>query len=303
MKKIIVPTDFSEHAGYALEVAAAIAKKTNAKIYLLHVMDNLWLEDGVEGSSRYQDVTTDGVTSFKIVDREFDKLIKKHKLNNYKLLQEHKFSNVYDTVLKHANGHNVDLIVIGAYGSNGSKETFIGSNTEKIIRMADTPVLTVKHRYEDFNPQNIVFASLFLDEAKYIFPKLKTFSELYEAKLHLLKVITPNRFERTPLGVALMNKFAKIFNLKDFTSNLYADFSIEGGILNFSSEINADIIAITTHGKRRLSYLINGNLTDGIVNESAKAILSFKVLDVKEEISDEFRKDFYDYYFGEYGIA
>ena len=39
MKRILVPTDFSKHAEYALRVAAQIAKKNNSKIYLLHMLE------------------------------------------------------------------------------------------------------------------------------------------------------------------------------------------------------------------------------------------------------------------------
>ena len=39
MKRILVPTDFSDHAEYALKVAAQIARKNNGEIYLLHMLE------------------------------------------------------------------------------------------------------------------------------------------------------------------------------------------------------------------------------------------------------------------------
>lgn len=297
MKNLLVPTDFTEHADYALETAVSISKKTGAKIYLLNIIDKLYTtQGGVD--KRYEDVTIEGITELKEVDIRLNERVKKHKLENIELLRVYKFDSVHRTIIKYAEDYDADLIILGAYGDSGSEESFIGSNTEKVMRSSYIPVLTIKQRYENFNPENIVFASLFLNEAERVFPKLKSFSDLYDAHLHLLRVITPQRFERTPISIALMNKFAVQFKLENFSSNLYADYSIEGGIINFSNEIDADIIAITTHGKRRLTYLINGNVTDEIINESAKAILSFKVKDVLEQISEEFRENYADYYYG-----
>lgn len=297
MKTLLVPTDFTEYADYALEVAAIIAKKTGAKIHLLNVIDKLYIQEN--GTyNRYDDVTLNGVTEHREVNKRFNERVKKYQLQNVELLKEYKSDTVYGSIIKYAENYEAELIIMGAYGNSGSEESFIGSNTERVMRNSDIPILTIKHRCENFNLNNIVFASLFLSEAKRIFPKLKSLSELFNSKIHLLKVITPARFERTPIAIALMNKFATEFNLKDYTVSLYADNSIEGGIINFSNEIEADVIAITTHGKRRLTYLINGNLTDEVVNESAKAILSFKVKDVLEEISEEFLENYKDYYYG-----
>lgn len=297
MKTLLVPTDFTEYADFALEVAASISKKTGAKIYLLNVIDKIYRKE--DGSyNRYEDVTLNGITEHKEVDKRFNERKKKYQLQDVELLKESQFDTVYGSILKYGDQYKADLIIMGAYGNSGSEESFIGSNTERVMRNSSIPVLTIKQRYENFNINNIVFASLFLSEAKRIFPKLKSLAELFNSKIHLLKVITPARFERTPIAIALMNKFAAEFNLKDYTVNLYADNSVEGGIINFSNEVEADIIAITTHGKRRLTYLINGNLTDEVVNESAKAILSFRVRDVLEEISEEFRENYRDYYYG-----
>lgn len=297
MKNLLVPTDFTEHADYALEVAAAIAKKTGAKIYLLTIIDKIQTTPE-QAKKRAKALNLEAASELKEVNKRLKEGVKKHQLQDVELLTVYKTESIYSTIIKYAEDYKAELIVLGAYGQSGAHESFIGSNAEKVMRSSYIPVLTVKQRYENFNPKNIVFASLFLNEAERVFPKLKLFSDLYGAKLHLLRVITPQRFERTPIIFALMNKFAAYFKLENFSANLYADYSIEGGIINFSNDVNADIIAITTHEKRRLTYLINGNIVDEVVNESAKAILSFKVKNLLEELSEEFRENYADYYYG-----
>ena len=79
----------------------------------------------------------------------------------------------------------------------GVHEVFIGSNTEKVVRLADCPVLTVKDRHADFNPKNVVFASNFYGEANDNFDQISDFISLFDAHVHLLKVNTPDHFEST----------------------------------------------------------------------------------------------------------
>ena len=56
MKKILVPTDFSEYAMHAAKLAADIARKYEARIYFLHVVDMPTYESGIIPGQSQQDV-------------------------------------------------------------------------------------------------------------------------------------------------------------------------------------------------------------------------------------------------------
>ena len=58
-----------------------------------------------------------------------------------------------------AQKHNADLIVMGSHGATGIKEFFVGSNTEKVVRHSEIPVMVIKKRMEKFNPTSFAFAS------------------------------------------------------------------------------------------------------------------------------------------------
>ena len=108
---------------------------------------------------------------------------------------------------------NSDLIVMGSHGISGFSKVFIGSNTEKVVRLADSPVLTIKNEIEDFGVKNMVFASNFFEESHTVFKKIKFFADLYKTHIYLLKVITPKEFEPTPVSQKLLNRFINRFNL------------------------------------------------------------------------------------------
>ena len=61
------------------------------------------------------------------------------------------FEMAFDGIVKNGKAHNADLIVMGSHGANGFQEMFIGSNTEKVVRNADVPVLVIKREEAKFN--------------------------------------------------------------------------------------------------------------------------------------------------------
>ena len=272
MKTILVPTDFSEHALHALKVAAHIAKKINAKIVLAHVH--------IFPSSEYAiDVSYQKYFNQIIVQAE-------EKLNNLAEmdflkgieLSKHFASNTPTWKLVCGDlFKDVDLIVLGSHGKGGFNQSFLGSSTEKIIRMASSPVLTIKELPAEFSINSMVFASNFYDESYPAFKSIKFFADLYQSHIYLLKIITPKDFESTPVSESLLNSFAEEFKLKDYSINIYNAHNIETGIIDFSDEKDTDLIAIETHGRTGFAHLINGSLAEGIARHEPKPVLSIKI--------------------------
>lgn len=280
MKTILVPTDFSEHAFYALKVAACIAKKINAELILVHAYNF----PSAEFAENYYYKEFYDQTKIQ-ANKELDKLIESKYLKGIKI-NEHFVTNmllwelVTDKRFKH-----VDLVVIGSHGKSGLSNMFIGSNTEKVVRLANAPVLTIKKDDDNFNINKIVFASNFYGESYSVFEKIKFFADLYKAHIDLLKVITPKNFEPTSVSKKLMEDFAKKFKLSNFAINIYNETIIEKGITDFSDDTNADMIAIETHGRTGISYLINGSLAEDVVNHEDRPVLSVKIKDIPTNIS------------------
>ena len=58
---------------------------------------------------------------------------------------------------------------------------------------------------------------------------------------------------------------------------MYSDVSVEKGILNFSKEINADLIALSTHGRTGLAHFFTGSVTKNLSKKALKPMLTIKV--------------------------
>lgn len=277
MKNILVPTDFSECASFAVKTAIDIAKKNDATLHLLHVVD-IPLTSYDVGMNTYENIPE---TMFLMnhAKENMEKLIKEDIFKGVNCTNTVEFDLTYARISNEAKNKKADLIVMGSHGASGFQEFVVGSNAERVVRFSECPVLTVKENRSPFEPQNIVLASDFTEDSKAFFEKFAAFSQLFDAHLHLLKVNTAINFETTATSRKLMEDFLVNHDLehKNCSVHIYNDDSEEDGIINFCKEVDADLIVIGTHGRTGLSHLVNGSLAESVINHAARPILSIKL--------------------------
>ncbi|MFM1876842.1 MAG: hypothetical protein RL266_2579 [Bacteroidota bacterium] len=271
MKKILVPTDFSESAYAAAEVAAHIAKKTDARVYLLHVVSLLEYGDEEEISKQ--------LFVMKLVRKRMQEMVEQPFFEGVNVVEALQFDLVHENVNKLAIKNEVDLIVMGSHGVSGIKEIIWGSNAQKILRRSKCPVLTVKSVPKSLDFKNIVFASNFDTEVEGAFFHIERFAELFGSKLHLLRVCTTAEFSTTRSANEKMHALAKATGLKEYTTNVYNSITLESGVSEFAKETDADLVAIATHGRDGLLHILAGSRTESLVNHGDIPILSITMQD------------------------
>ena len=87
----------------------------------------------------------------------------------------------------------------------------------------------------------------------------------------------PNNFKSTEVSKKIMADFVGSFNVSDYTTHIYNDTNVEKGILNFSKSINADLIGMSTHGRKGLSHFFNGSISEDLVNHAQRPVVTFKI--------------------------
>lgn len=145
-EKILVPVDFSEHSEYALEVASKIAKQHGAGIILFHM---LGLSDSVLANSEIAE-EAEAKYYLKLAKEKIKEYTEKEYLKNVSvetIIQNYKDFEEVNAV---AQEQHCDLVVMGSHGTSGFSELFVGSNTEKVVRTSDIPVIVIKDQHEDF---------------------------------------------------------------------------------------------------------------------------------------------------------
>jgi nucleotide-binding universal stress UspA family protein len=100
---------------------------------------------------------------------------------------------------------------------------------------------------------------------------------MYDATVHLVRINTPGNFQRDAIVKQYMKDFAKKLMLKNYTVNIFNDFSEEEGIIYFADSINADMIAMATHGRTGFAHVLAGSIAEDVVNHSKRPVLTFVV--------------------------
>jgi nucleotide-binding universal stress UspA family protein len=276
MKKILVPTDFSDHSEYALRVAAQIAREHDGEIYLMHMLElPNHGSDAVMGSgSEIPEI----MFFIRKAHERFDEFKSAPYLDGISIIEAVQFEKAFDGIMKASKKHDIDLIVMGSHGASGFHEMFIGSNTEKVVRTSDVPVLVIKKEEGNFNPTKFVFASDFSDEIKKPFTKVVDFANSFTSHLHLVMINTPNDFKSTHAAEKIINNFASQFDIRNgYTAHIYNDVNIEKGTLHFANSINADLIGMCTHGRQGLAHFFNGSISEDLVNHSVRPVVTFRI--------------------------
>ncbi|WP_298892765.1 universal stress protein [uncultured Psychroserpens sp.] len=276
MKKIILPVDFSKHSEYALETAATLAKKHNAQLIVMNMLE---LSESIfsESSSDKQEEMLFMLAS---ANKTFESFLDKDYLEGIDVVPMIKRHKVFKEVDIIAKQEDADLIVMGSRGHSNHDGIFTGSNTEKVVRHSDTPVLVVKGKHTNVDFDNVVLATDFSEESIPAFKKASNLLNTLGNKITLLHINTPhNGFRSTDEIETKANEFLKKADAKDWKDHIkYAsDYSVEDGVLNHSKRTGAQLLAMTTHGKTGLSHFFGGSIAEDVVNHSMLPVITFKL--------------------------
>ena len=275
MYKILVPVDFSEKSNYAVKMAAKIGKNIEAEIYLLHLVE---LPSGI--------IDMGAGSNFSIPESMMYLRKVKEKILDLKATYFHddqivrysiKFQNPFEGITDYVKKINANLIVMGSKGVSDFEEMIIGSNTEKVVRTSTIPVIVVKADSKKFKFKKLVFASNYDDENKGAFVDFLNFAKQFKTEIHLLKINTAISFENSFITKEKIKNFIKDFDLPKNTIHIHNDESVVKGITNFAKGIEADLIALTTHGRSGLSSLFNSSIAKSVSKSVLRPVITFKI--------------------------
>ncbi|UCD60759.1 MAG: universal stress protein [Flavobacteriaceae bacterium] len=278
MKKILVPVDFSEHAAYALEVAAKLAKDFNSEIIVLHMMG---LSEAYLTKSESEEAA-EAHFYMKLAKKRYETFLDKPFLKGVKITEMVQNYKIFSEINQLAKEKDIDLIVMGSHGASGVSEIFVGSNTEKVVRTSDIPVLVIKEPTPLFSPELVVFACDLRVESIKAYHNARALFSQWNLKLHLVYVNLPNEeFMSTEEMKKKAEFFLKIAHNGEVPSNTeieyVSDYSIEGGIFNYANDVNADLIAIPTHGRSGIAHFFKGSIGEDVVNHANLPVITFRV--------------------------
>jgi nucleotide-binding universal stress UspA family protein len=280
MKTILVPYDFSKESQYAFEFAKGLAEKTKNKLKLFHVIElptpqsfNSFGEAGAFSNEGTQIFMIELIEKRKRQMKEFEEAFKD---SDFTFESKMVFGNPFVGITNEILEIKADIVIMGSKGSSGLEEVLIGSNTEKVVRNATCPVITIKGAVTPDDIKKVVFASDFSEVPGDVVKRLKAAVDTIDAELHLVKINTPSLFENTRTSMEKINSFIEDYEITATSKMVYNSASEEDGILEYADDINADMIAMSTHGRTGFLHLLSGSIAEDVVNAATRPVWTMK---------------------------
>jgi nucleotide-binding universal stress UspA family protein len=202
-------------------------------------------------------------------------------------------------ILEYAEGHNIDLIVMGTHGRQGLGYLFLGSVAQELVRKALCPVYTIRESEKPKLPhkyKTVLSPIDFSDYSKMAMLMARDVAKLYGAKLQILHVIEQTTHPafyglsrefvwglRAEIEIQSRKELKQIFD--DFPeSDVASNFAVVTGhvaheILEYSSQNQVDLIVLATHGLSGLKHFLLGSVAEKVIRRAPCPVLSIKPSD------------------------
>jgi nucleotide-binding universal stress UspA family protein len=144
ISSILLPTDFSECANYALSYATSLARASGASIICVHVIETVVPTVGYAGMAEPLPIADISDQLEDSAERELPKIAGCEDCAGLRVEEVITHGDAASEIVRVAKERGVDLIVISSHGRTGLGRMLFGSTAEAVVRHASCPVLVVK---------------------------------------------------------------------------------------------------------------------------------------------------------------
>ncbi|MCL6258732.1 universal stress protein [Aquiflexum sp. TKW24L] len=276
MKKILVPTDFSDCAKNAEKYAFFLAQKIDAELVFLHVINTPvdWSKLTKEQENLFPDAKEEIAQS----KQKLNDLVKQAGALGIKSRKILIFNNSNEKIHRYVEAEHIDMVVMGSHGVYGFKDYILGTNTYSMLRNSKVPVIVVKNLPEKLKLEKLVLATNFKEETGPTFKMVENLAEILQVKLKVVYINTPTYFLETNDILNFGKEFLNEFAIYAHEINIIDSFKEERGILQFAEKINSDGIAIITYGKSDLKQYFSPSITENLIGLTELPVISIKAV-------------------------
>ncbi|MFB6229963.1 MAG: universal stress protein [Salinibacter sp.] len=300
VRRVLVPTDFSESADVALAHALRLADRFDASLHLLHVVSEL--NAAFYGLADTEDRAAAGLEA-QIRSEAQERLSEiapdRSSSDVQSTVVQRPNLDETDAVLEYVTEHAVDLVVMGTHGRRGISRLMLGSVSNKVIRRAPCPVLTVQAGEETVGAsdavryQNILAPVDFSEHSRRSLRLSKEIAARSGAHLHLMfvaeKQVVPTFSDTGLPGINVVEMDPEIVeNAQDALEELNEEVggpdvesschvetgSVVENIIEFADAKEVDLIAMATRGLTNITRFVLGTNTERTVRAAPCPVLT-----------------------------
>ncbi|MBM3289336.1 MAG: universal stress protein [Candidatus Hydrogenedentes bacterium] len=296
---ILVPTDFSTYANYALKYAVAMAKQFGATLHFAHVLDRAALA-GVRGNEMWLGESESHAVIESMREHAASRMAHLKQIADDEGIasEEHVvLGGPTQEILRLAESTNSTLIVLATHGRSGFEHLVFGSVAEKIVRQSPVPVLSVKHPEHEFVKEydlsiaikRILFPTDFSPFSDKGLPFAQALAKEFGATLAIfhateVPVVLPEVLpdSAVQLGPQLEDESRQLVqNMCAAIHGVKVEGEVRVGtphreISAYAAETGVDLIVIPTHGRSGLGHALFGSVSEKVVRVARCPVLTIR---------------------------
>ena len=251
-KPILIPTDFTVVAQYAIEAAVPFARANNASVALVHIAKE----------------ASDISESVKKVEQEAEKASKEHGIPVEGIVRQ---GSIFTTIGETVTELDASLLVMGTHGIRGMQK-LTGSWALKVLVTSKVPIIVVQSMPKKMSVDRIVFPVDFKRENREKIGWAYFVAKLFNSTVHIIRA-EPTKDKKIEQGVktnlSFTEKFLKSKNIRYEVTLAKGGSSLAKESLKYAGEIDADLILITTtKGISKLDFVLGVSEQDIITNNA-----------------------------------
>ena len=251
-KPILIPTDFTVVAQYAIEAAVPFARANNASVALVHI------------AKEVSDIS-DAVSK---VEQEAEKASKDYGIRVEGIVRE---GSIFTTIGETVTELDASLVVMGTHGIRGMQK-LTGSWALKVLITSKVPIIVVQSMPKKASVDRIVFPIDFKRENREKIGWAYYVAKLFNSTVHIIRS-EPAKDKKIEQGVrtnlSFTEKFLKSKNIRYDVTIAKGNSSFAKESLQYAGEIDADLILITTtKGISKLDFVLGVSEEDIITNNA-----------------------------------
>lgn len=276
MKRILLPTDFSENARTAAEYAIEMFHNERVEFHLLNTYTIPYSAENVL-------VFVDELLqkeSKRALSKERDFLLKKYQLQSSEIKKKSAYGELSLVVNEFVDKHKIDFVVMGTKGASGLKKILIGSNTTDVLRKVDRPILIVPENSK-YQPLDIALA---IDFEKVNYDKtLSPLKEILQTKKLNLSVVNIHKKEELEKleSENIETKLKNTFKGLSLKFNYLEKEKIVDGLNEFILNKQINMLAMISHQYGLIKKLFHNSVTN-----SMSMLTKTPLLILKDKLED-----------------
>ena len=266
MNRVVVGFDFSSGSAYAVDLAIDIANRWQSDIRLVYVKEKKEDEAPIRAEIERRNA---GVA---------------HLLKGIKLEYVLREGKPADELCAQAKDDNAALLIVGTHGMSGMRKSLLGANSYKTIEQSPVPVLIVREDF-NFNKQleKIVVPLDSSDDTRQKVAQAAHFAKTFDATIHLLGLYTSSSKDVRRIVnnyVKFTERYLEKNEIKFITKYIEVEKNVTTSTLEYTDEVQADMITIMTEQESRFASLIMGTHAQQMINESKVPVLTVRPTNV-----------------------